>query len=141
MGQAKKKTGTFKDYYRFPLMIDEYCGNVIAQPDKSGYMMAFDWIENEWIDEYPIGGRKGEQLAISIINFLNDESDYKPDFLWSTDPGGDPTIICMNGVPCMEIRGWSNLCSDNCWGLHHEHAAQIQDEFRDWIIDKLNGHN
>ena len=34
MGQAKKKTGTFKDYYRFPLLIDEYSGNVIVQPDK-----------------------------------------------------------------------------------------------------------
>lgn len=139
MGQHKKLTGTFKDYYQFPLSIDEFSGNVIAQPDNSGYMMAWDWIDNEWIDEYPIGGRKGEQLADHIVRFLNGETDYKPDFIWSKDPSGDPTIICINGVPCMEIRGWGSLTSDRCWGLEDKHAAKIQDEFRDWIIDKLNG--
>lgn len=138
MGQSKrKKTGTFKDYYRFPLMIDEYLGNVIAQPDKSGYMMAWDWVENEWISEYPVGDQRGAQLAEHIVRFLNGYTEYKPEFLWSRDPGGDPTIICMNGVPCMEIRGWGNLCSQ--WGLGHTKAAEIQDEFRDWIINKLNG--
>lgn len=139
MGQHKKLTGTFKDYYRFPLSIDEFSGNVLAQPDKAGYMMAWDWIDNEWIDEYPIGGRKGEQLADHIVRFLNGKTDYKPDFIWSKDPSGDPTIICINGVPCMEIRGWGSLTSDRCWGLEAKHAAKIQDEFRDWIIATLNG--
>lgn len=136
MGQAKKKTGTFKDYYRFPLMIDEYCGNVIAQPDKSGYMRAWDWIDNEFIDEYPIDGRKGTQLADHIVRYLNGQTDYKPDFLWSKDPLGDPTIICMNGLPCIEIRGWGNLRS--CWSLGPTEAARVQDEFADWLIEKLN---
>jgi len=138
MGQAKAKhTGTFKDYYRFPLMIDEYCGNIIAQPDKSGYMRAWDWIDNEWVSEYPIDGNRGEQLVDAILRFLNDKSDYRPVFNWSKDPNGDPTIICINGVPCIELRGWCNLTS--CWGLTSKHAAEVQDEFRDWIIDKLNG--
>ena len=141
MGQAKKKTGNFKDYYRFPLMIDEYSGNVIAQPDKSGYMMAFDWIGNEFICEYPVKGQRGDKLAEAIIKCLNEESEDRPDFLWSKDITGDPTIICMNGVPCIEMRGWSNLTSDVCWGLEPKCAAKIQDEFRDWIIDKLNGLN
>lgn len=139
MEQVKNKIGAFKEYYRFPLMIDEYCGNVIAQPDKSGYMKAFDWIGNEFICEYPIEGQRGDKLAEAIVKYLNDESDYRPDFIWSKDPAGDPTIICMNGVHCIEIRGWGNLTSDICCGLEPKYAAKIQDEFRDWIIDKLNG--
>lgn len=139
MIQHKKSTCTFKDYYKFPLMIDECCGNVIAQPDDSGYMMAWDWIGNEWIDENPIDGQKGEKLANNIVRFLNGQTDDRPNFLWSKDPSGDPTIICMNGVPCIEIRGWSNLVVNVCHCLETKRAEEIQDEFRDWIIDKLNG--
>ena len=120
-------------------MIDECCGNVIAQPDDSGYMMAWDWIGNEWIDEHPIDGQKGEQLANHIVRFLNGQTDDRPDFIWSKDPSGDPTIICMNDVPCIEIRGWSNLVVNVCYCLETKRAEEIQDEFRDWIIDKLNG--
>lgn len=141
MGQHKlrEQLPRFKQYYRFPLSIDEYCGNVIAQPDNSGYMRAFDWVGNEWISEFPIGGDLGEQLADQIVRYLNCKTEYRPDFIWSADPSGDPTIICMNGVPCIEIRGWSDLTSPACWGLDSKTAASVQDEFRDWIINKLNG--
>ena len=88
-------------------MVDEYCGNVIAQPDKSGYMKAFDWIGNEFICEYPIEGQRGNKLAEAIVKYLNDESDYRPDFLWSKDPAGD--LMTKIGKRTYSLRKWHGI--------------------------------
>lgn len=125
------------EFYKFPLMIDEYGGNVIAQPGKMGYRWAFDWIGNEWICEYPIGGQKGEMLAQHIVDVLNNKTDYIPIFHWTKDEE-DPCVIRMNDQPCICIRGWGELTGTGALNLSHDEAAKIQDDFRDFIINKLN---
>lgn len=127
----------WQEFYKFPLMKDEYCGNVIAQPSEMGYRMAWDWIENSYIAEYPIRGQRGEQLSDAIIRYVNGESDYRPNFVWSKDKD-DPVVICMNGEPCMCIRGWGELCSTGALHLTNNEATKIQDDFIDFLINKLN---
>lgn len=127
----------WQEFYKFPLMKDEYCGNVIAQPGEMGYRMAWDWIENSYIAEYPIRGQRGEQLSDAIIRYVNGESDYRPDCVWSKDKD-DPVVICMNGEPCMCIRGWGELCGAGALHLSNNEATKIQDDFIDFLINKLN---
>ena len=40
----------------------------------------------------------------------------------------------MNGKPFLVVRGWGHLKSE---GFSPEDAADIQDEFAKWVIDKL----
>ena len=131
---------TWQDFYKFPLMKDEYSGNVIAQPGKIGYRMAWDWISNTHICEYPIGGQRGEQLSDAIVRYVNGESDYRPDYTWTKDED-DPVVICMNGEPCMCIRGWGELCGTGALHLPSSEAAKIQDDFIVFLINKLNGND
>lgn len=128
----------WNEFYKFPLMIDEYGGNVIAQPGKLGYRWAFDWIGNDYISEFPIDGQRGEQLAAAIVSYLNGESEYKPDYTWTRDEE-DPCVICINGQQCICIRGWGELTGTGGYHLSEDEAAKIQDDFRDFIIAKLNG--
>lgn len=127
---------TWNEFFKFPLMIDEHGGWVIAQPGKLGYRWAWDWIENDFICEYPIGVNRGSALAKNIVSFVNGETDKRPDYIWSADEY-DPCVICINGQPCMEIRSWGELTG----GLHlsQQEAAKIQDDFKNFIINKLNG--
>lgn len=127
----------WNEFYKFPLMIDDYCGNVIAQPGESGYRFAFDWIKNDYISEYPIRGQRGEQLVSDIVAYLNGESEYRPDYTWTVDEK-DPIVICINGQPCICIRGWGELTGIGAYHLTVEEAEKIQDDFRDFIINKLN---
>ena len=48
-----------------------------------------------------------------------------------------PCIIECAGEPIICVRGWWMLCGS--YKLPEEKAAKIQDEFRDFIIDRLNG--
>lgn len=128
---------TWQEFYKFPLMIDEYGGNVIAQPGDMGYRWAFDWEPNSHIAEYPLGGARGEELAKQIVETLNGSDDYTFDFSWSIDPE-DPTIIKMDDEPCMCIRGWGELTGTGALHLPSDQAAKIQDDFRDYIINRLN---
>lgn len=50
----------------------------------------------------------------------------------------DPIQILNNNKPFILIRGWGNLTGIGGYNFSQEKATKIQDEFRDWIIYKLN---
>lgn len=127
----------WSDFYKLPLKIDEGTGIVIAQPTQyTNHTWAWDWIDNEFISECPVGSGRGASFANAIISYINGTSEWRPNCLWSPDPSGEPTVICMNGIPCIDIRGFGDLIG--CCKLSYEEAAKIQNDFRDWIIEKLN---
>ena len=42
-------------------------------------------------------------------------------------------------IPVITIRGWGNLTGTGSWNLPAEEAANIQDTFAEFLIEKLNG--
>ena len=130
----------FKKYYKFPLVIDENDGNVISdyRVTDSEYIQCFDWISCSQISKNPISGRKGEVLAEHLVNVINGNTDYIPKFKWEADKE-NLTVINMDGEPCIQVRGWGMLRS-KC-GLDVDEAIKIQDDFKEYIINKLNGND
>lgn len=130
----------WQNIYRLPLTIDHGSGDVVAKPNpKTGFTQAFDWIENQYISEYPIGNRKGADIVKTILDCLNGISEVRPAFKFSCETEKDPTVILMNGEPCMIIRGHGLLTGVGGYHLSETESDKIQNEFRDWIIKKLNG--
>lgn len=127
----------WNDFYKAPFSLDEGCGRVIAQPNPyTRDTWAWDWIDNQYISEYPIENYRGADLAEGILRYINGESEYRPDFKWSKD---DNSIIYINGEPCIEIRGWGCLTGVGGYNLSNEDACKIQNDFADFLVNKLNG--
>ena len=128
----------FMKFYTFPLEISEFDGQVTTkETDKAGLMMAWDWIKNSYLDIYPLNGRFGEDLAKKIVDRVNGEDVYFDEEYVFTVDKEDPIIIRINNEPCICIRGWGSL-TGNPYRLSSTTAAYIQDEFRDFIIQRLN---
>ena len=71
-----------------------------------------------------------DSLMHKTCKILNGEdSPSKPNTLTYDAP-----TIQMNGKPFLVVRGWGHLKSE---GFSSEDAADIQDEFAKWVIDKL----
>ena len=129
----------WQDFYKVPFQKDDGCGEVITLHGKEKrYRMVWDWIENSNICEYPVRGEMGYELSNAIIKYVNGESDERPDFTWEASKTS-PCEILMNGEPCIYIRGWGELTGIGGYGLSREEAAKIQDDFKEFLINKLNG--
>lgn len=117
----------FRNYYKLPLKVDEYCPFYIMTSDNE---MALNYLNetnielNETSEIYDIVG---------VINgYINDNFESN-----ISNVGDD--IIDINGVPTLMIRGWGNLISSGGHNLTYEEAIEVQNSFRDWIINRLNG--
>jgi hypothetical protein len=116
---------TFKDVYKFPLKVDDYCPIITWTADKQ---RAFDWCVD-------ISFEKQQEL-IDIINGTK-QHQFKYKFyreyteIYSTNP-------IFKGEPILLIRGWGYLTGIGGLHLSQEEAAKIQDEFGDYIVEQLN---
>lgn len=119
---------TFKDYYKFPLKTYDFDISYIWTQDNE---MAFNYIGP---DKYEKEALERRDHLVSIIN-----GDTKGTFDNVEISKYDPTVIVIDEVPSIMIRGWGMLTSPNSFNLSHKEAAKIQDEFRDYIINKLKG--
>lgn len=129
----------WQDFYVIPFEKDDNCGEVITlHGGEKRYRMVWDWISNSNICTYPVRGTRGYELSNAIIKYVNGESDERPDFTWEASKTS-PCEILMNGEPCICIRGWGELTGIGGYGLSREEAAKIQDDFKEFLIDKLNG--
>ena len=127
---------TWNDFFKFPLSIDENGGWVVAQPGDMGYRWAWDWIKNDFICEYPVGGQRGTELAKKIVDIVNGYSNEKLPYTFSVDCDNSHAEVFINGQPCMEIRSWGELTG--AYKLSGNDAAKIQDDFCEYIVNRLN---
>ena len=74
-----------------------------------------------------------------IMAVINDEEKPK-NSLFSSDGCGGIDILGIDGLPhtCIIIRGWGNLTGTGAHNLSHEEAIDIQDNFVEWLLYKLN---
>lgn len=116
---------TFKEVYKFPLKVDEYCPIITWTADKR---RAFDWCvdvsfesQQELIDM--INGTKQHQFK---YKFYREDS-----YIFSENP-------VFDNEPVLLIRGWGYLRGTGGLHLSEEEAIKIQDEFGDYIVEQLN---
>ena len=115
---------TFKEVYKFPLKVDEYCPIITWTADKR---RAFDWC----VDVSP----EKQQELIDMINDIKQHQFkykfYRKDIeIYSNNPIFKGPILC--------IRGWGYLTGVGGLHLSQEEAIKIQDEFGDYIVEQLN---
>jgi len=90
--------------------------------------------KNNFVFEFEKGVSKDLQKeTIFSLNALNQEpiSNLKLSVL-------DAVEILNDGQKFICIRGWGNLTGTGGYHFSQEKAAKIQDDFRDWIIDKIS---
>lgn len=115
---------TFKEVYKFPLKVDEYCPIITWTADNQ---RAFDWC----VDVSP----EKQQELIDTINDTK-QHQFKHKFyregikIYSDNP-------IFKG-PILRIRGWGYLTGIGGLHLNSEEAIRIQDEFGDYIVEQLN---
>ena len=119
---------TFKDIYKFPLKVDDYCPVITWTADKQ---RAFDWCVD-------VSSEKQQEL-IDIINGTKQHQFkhkfYRKDIeIYSDNP-------IFEGEPILLIRGWGYLTGIGGLHLSSEEASKIQDDFGDYIVKQLNKNN
>jgi hypothetical protein len=121
------------EFYRQPFKQDKYSGWVYDA--RNNFVFQFD--EEKEFDEkgnYLPGVKELREIVIFSLNAL--DFDPIPGLDLSVNPK-DPIEILNHGKLFITIRGWGNLTGI---GGHHfdgEKASKIQDNFRDWLIYKL----
>ena len=118
---------TFKDYYKFPLVTYDFDISYIWTQDNE---MAFNYLYRKCNDEE-------FQIRDHLVSIINGDKQGTFDNVEISKH--DPTVIVIDEVPSIMIRGWGMLTSPNSFNLSHKEAARVQDEFRDYIINKLKG--
>lgn len=127
---------TWKEFFVFPLSIDENGGWVVCEPGNMGYRWAWDWIKNDFICEYPVDGHRGTELAKKIVDIVNGDSNEKLPYTFLVDLDNSHAEVFINGQPCMEIRSWGELTGR--LKLSPNDAAKIQGDFCKYIVNRLN---
>ena len=115
---------TFKEVYKFPLKVDDYCPIITWTVDNQ---RAFDWC----VDVSP----EKQQELIGMINGTK-QHQFKHKFyregieIYSDNP-------IFKG-PILRIRGWGYLTGIGGLHLPQEEAIKLQNEFGDYIVEQLN---
>jgi hypothetical protein len=116
---------TFKDVYKFPLKVDDYCPIITWTADKQ---RAFDWCVDISLEK--------QQELIDVLNGTK-QHQFKYKFyregieIYSENP-------IFKGKPVLRIRGWGYLTGSGGLHLSAEEAIKIQNDFGDYIVEQLN---
>lgn len=124
---------TYKDIYKFPLRKAKY-GSWVYDAE-SNFVFQFEAKFEK--GDYQKGWQEFEQ---KIIDCLNDVKplELKEKSNFSLSEGN--IFITQNGIKShiITIRGWGNLTGIGAHNLSGEEAANIQDTFAEFIVNKLN---
>lgn len=121
----------FDKYYPGPYRVDDSSGWVIGTPEDGTYIHCFDWEDSSFTDKY-----EPTEIQELWLRKINGEDVVLPSKHKFTASGDDPCIIECNGEPIIYVRGWGML--HGSYKLSEAQAIKIQDDFRDFIIDRLN---
>lgn len=120
---------TYKDIYVFPLRKSGRSSWVYDQ--KGNFVFQFEPKFDEK-GNYADGYKEFEE---KVIKFLNGESVERKSKNTATVKNGE---ILLGDVHVITIRGWGNLTGCGAHNLPAEEAANIQDTFAEFIVDRLN---
>lgn len=121
----------FEKYYPGPYRFDYSCGWVIGTPGDDTYVHCFDWETSSFTDEF-----EPTEIQKLWLKKINGETVFIPGEYSFKVSDDDPVLIECNGEPIICVRGWGMLCGSN--KLPMEEAARIQDEFINYIIERLS---
>ena len=124
----------FEKYYPGPYIFDDSIGWIIGTSGDGTYMHCFDWEDSSFTDKYEL-----TEIQELWLRKINGEDVVLPSKHEITASSDDPCIIECDAEPIICVRGWGMLRGS--YKLSEEKAAKIQDEFRDFIIDRLNGYS
>ena len=117
----------FRDYYKLPLKIDQYCPCYVWTADDE---MAFQFM----VDDEDLFHTEKLYNIVSAINLSRPvELDGEPEVNVH-----DSAVIDIGGKPTILIRGWGNLIGVGGYNLTFDEAIKAQDEFRNYIINQLS---
>lgn len=108
----------FKDIYELPL------------EDQHGWI--YDQKGN-FVFQFMIDDEKTEEKILKVIN--GKENFKNLDLVFKHEKG---QILDKSGLPVILIRGWGNLTGTGAHNLPTEEAANIQDTFAEFIVERLN---
>ena len=122
----------FKNYFKFPLyMWEDFDLKVFTSDDR----MAFDWMIN--------ATRDIKQRLVDTINGVSTAPQKVPKefrhdrgIVYCKFIGGDHKD---EEIKLFRIRGWGMLTGIGGYHLDDNEAAEIQDAFAEYCVDKLNG--
>jgi len=112
----------YTEAFKFPLHYDGMC---YIYGKDNGMVIQFD-LDDETDDKFrynlvkKLNGEKDISLTIPTLSYNKEEQEYT-----------------IDGKPFMIQRGWGNLTSPNCLNLTNEKAAQVQDEFAEFVLKTL----
>ena len=109
---------TYKEFYQLPL---EYQHGWIY--DQKG----------NFVFQFMIDDEKTEQKILDVIN--GKENFKNLDLVFKYEQG---QIVDKSGLPIILIRGWGNLTGKGALNLPEKEAANIQDTFANFIVERLN---
>ena len=115
----------WRDCYKLPLKVDEYCDFITWTADKQ---RAFDWCVDIPLDK--------KQELIDVLNNTVQRSFKYKFYQEGIEIYSDNPIF--EGEPVLLIRGWGYLTGVGGLHLPQEEAIRIQDEFGDYIVEQLN---
>lgn len=87
----------FKDYYKLPLHVDQYCFYFINTFDNE---MALNYLNESAVE------RNDSAELLDLVGAIN---GYIPGEFNATINKDDETIIDINGEPTLMIRGWGSI--------------------------------
>lgn len=130
-----KQIPNFNDVYKLPLHADEYLPSMVWTADRNS---AFDFVtgtnDNIEVDEFITLETTNQYL--DVIN-CKQKSHFEHTFVYE-----DSYIYWIDGEgnrnPVISIRGWGHLISPGGLNLSIEDAIKIQDDFGNYIVEKLN---
>ena len=122
----------FKKYYKLPLKAYDHDLNYIWTDDTE---MALNYLDDDLKIDTDSEFKKAINDRDNLVRMINGgiPGKFKDVEIDKHDPG----VIIIEGVPRLMIRGWGMLTSQNHFNLSNNQAADIQDQFRDYIIDQL----
>jgi hypothetical protein len=121
------------NFYKQPFIQDGYSDWVYDS--KSKFVFQFELKNYDTFRKRIEGVRELKNEVILSLNSLNHEPIKELSL--SVNPK-DPVEILNHGKPFITIRGWGNLTSSYACNFTEEKASKIQNDFRDWVIEKLS---
>ena len=108
---------TFKDIYKLPLKKDEHSSTYIWSNNN---VMTFTVLTDN------------DKLITDVINKINDNNNIS-----FNNVKHESGRIFIDNTPILLIRGWGHLIGQAALKLNHKKAAQIQDDFAEFVVNKL----
>ena len=116
----KKIIKTFKDVFELPLKLDIFWPAYIITNNN---VIVFNILKHDL------------DLINKILDIINGNSNE----IIKNEIKYQDCKIVINNIPIFLIRGWGYLTGPGGLGLSTGQAVIIQEDFVNWIIDKLQG--